>query len=46
VRQVFETYARFWGWQIGAKFGQAFLSTSPLKVGDPLELVKDVVPRI
>lgn len=46
VRQVFETYARYWGWQIGAKYGQAFLSTSPLKVGDPLALVKDVVPRI
>lgn len=46
VRQVFETNARYWGWQIGAKFGQAFKSTSPLKVGDPKDLVKDVITRI
>ena len=46
VRDVFESYARFWGWQVGATYGQAFLSTAPLKVGDPLSLVKDVVPRI
>jgi bacillithiol biosynthesis deacetylase BshB1 len=45
VREAFETYGRFWGWQIGAKYGQAFLATSPLKVEDPLDLVKDVVPR-
>jgi N-acetylglucosamine malate deacetylase 1 len=46
VHEVFMTYARYWGWQIGVKFGQAFLSTSPLRVGDPLMLVKDIVPRI
>lgn len=46
VRDVFTTYARQWGWQIGVKFGQAFLATSPLRIGDPLMLVKDVVPRI
>jgi hypothetical protein len=45
VRQVFETNARYWGWQIGVKFAQAYLATTPLKVGDPMTLVKDVVPR-
>ncbi|HTO89687.1 MAG TPA: PIG-L family deacetylase [Candidatus Sulfotelmatobacter sp.] len=45
VRDVFLTNASYWGWQIGARYGQAFLSTSPLKVGDPLSLVRDVIPR-
>ncbi len=45
VREVFENFARYWGWQIGAKYGQAFLATSPLKLSDPLVLVKDVTPR-
>jgi bacillithiol biosynthesis deacetylase BshB1 len=45
VRDVFETFSRQAGWLIGAKYGQAFLSTSPLRVGDPLVLVKDVIPR-
>ena len=41
----FIAIARSWGWQIGVRYGQAFLATSPLRVGDPLSLVKDVVPR-
>jgi N-acetylglucosamine malate deacetylase 1 len=45
VREVFESFSRYWGWQIGAKYGQAFVATSPLKVGDPLLLVSEVVPR-
>jgi N-acetylglucosamine malate deacetylase 1 len=45
VRDAFEAFARSAGWQIGVKYGQQFLSTSPLRVGDPLTLVKDVVPR-
>ncbi len=45
VRDVFLTFASYWGWQIGVKYGQAFLATSPLRVGDPLSLVADVVPR-
>jgi bacillithiol biosynthesis deacetylase BshB1 len=45
VRDVFESMARYWGWQVGVKYGQAFLATSPLKVGDPMVLVKDVIPR-
>lgn len=45
VRDVFESYARFWGWQVGAQYGQAFLATSPLKVADPLTLVAHVIQR-
>ena len=44
-REAFESYARYWGWQIGAKYGQAFLSTSPLRVDDPMLLVKGVATR-
>ena len=44
-REAFEAYARYWGWQIGVKYGQAFLSTSPLKVDDPTVLVRSVQPR-
>ena len=45
VHELFESFARYWGWQIGVKYGQAFLATSPLRIGDPLLLVKDVTPR-
>ena len=45
VRDVFESYARYWGWQIGVKYGQAYLATGPLRIGDPLMLVRDVIPR-
>ncbi|HVP13984.1 MAG TPA: PIG-L family deacetylase [Terriglobales bacterium] len=44
-RDAFISFARHWGWQLGVRYAQAFLSTSPLRVGDPLDLVKDVVPR-
>jgi bacillithiol biosynthesis deacetylase BshB1 len=45
VRDTFEAMARYWGWQIGVKYGQAFLATSPLRIGDPATLVKDVIQR-
>ena len=45
VRDVFESYARYWGWQIGVKHAQAYLSVTPLRIGDPLTLVRDVIPR-
>ena len=45
VRDVFETYTRYWGWQIGVRYAQAYLATAPLRVGDPLALVKDIIPR-
>jgi len=45
VRDRFEAFAGYWGWQAGVEYGQAFLSTSPLRIGDPMMLVKDVIPR-
>jgi bacillithiol biosynthesis deacetylase BshB1 len=45
VRDLFQSFASYWGWQIGVKYAQAFLATSPLRVGDPMTLVRDVVPR-
>lgn len=44
-REAFESNARHWGWQIGVKFGQAFLCTSPLKVDDPMVLLRAVQIR-
>lgn len=40
-----EVYARQWSFAIGAKYAQAFYSVYPLKVDDPLLLVRSVVPR-
>ncbi len=45
VRELFVAVASYWGWQAGVKYGQAFLATGPFRIGDPLMLVKDVVPR-
>ena len=44
-REAFESYARYWGWQIGVKYAQAFIATGPLTVDDPLQLVEKVTPR-
>ena len=44
-REAFEAHARYWGWQIGVMFGQAFLATSPLKVDDPMSLVRTYQTR-
>ena len=41
----FEIYARRDAFLIGARYAQAYLSTGVLKIGDPMSLVKDVVPR-
>jgi bacillithiol biosynthesis deacetylase BshB1 len=45
VREVFETNARYWGWQVGVKFAQAYLSPTPLRIADPMALVQDIIPR-
>ena len=45
VRDVFDAYARYWGWQIGVRYGQAYLAAGPLRVGDPMSLVREIVPR-
>lgn len=44
-REAFESHARHWGWQIGVRYGQAFLATSPLRVEHPMKLVEHVQPR-
>lgn len=42
----FEIFARQHAFSINAHYAQAFLSAAPLKVGDPMVLVKDVIPRV
>lgn len=44
-REAFEAYARYWGWQIGVKFGQAYMAHNPLKIDDPMSLVRTLQPR-
>ena len=44
--EAFQSYARYWGWQIGVRYAQAYLSVSPLKISDPMTLIRDVIPRI
>ena len=41
----FDVYARRDGFTIGAKYAQAYYSAVPLKIGDPMTLVREVVPR-
>jgi N-acetylglucosamine malate deacetylase 1 len=45
VTEYIEQVSKTLGFQIGARHAQAFLAVSPLKIGDPMELVKDVHPR-
>ncbi len=45
AREAFEAFARYWGWQIGVRYAQAYLSVAPLRVNDPTVLVKDVITR-
>lgn len=37
--------AQYWGWPIGARYGQAFLANTPVRITDVMNLVKDVSPR-
>jgi len=46
VRDFFDAFARQWGRMIGSKYAQAFFSTSPLRIDNPLDLVKTVRTRI
>ena len=45
VIEIVETRARSQGWAVGVRYAQSFLSVSPLKIADPLDLVRDVEPR-
>jgi LmbE family N-acetylglucosaminyl deacetylase len=40
-----ETVARSNAWLIGGKYAQAFYSDTPLKIADPLDLVREIEPR-
>lgn len=39
------SYAQYWGWNVGAHYGQAFVANVPLRVTDMIELVRDAAPR-
>lgn len=39
------TLSQTHGWPIGAKYAQSFLATSPLRINDPMELVKEIHTR-
>ena len=41
----FEVWARQWAFAIGAKYAQAYVATGPLKVDDPMMLVRTTQPR-
>ena len=45
LREVVGTSARTHGWAIGTKYAQAFLSTAPLRISNPMELVKEIETR-
>jgi LmbE family N-acetylglucosaminyl deacetylase len=40
-----ETRARILGWEIGVKYAQAFLAAGPLRIGNPIDLVREIEPR-
>ena len=45
VTEYIGVLARAQGFAIGARYAQSFLATGPLKIGDPMELVRDIHPR-
>jgi len=45
VTDYIEMASRVHGFQVGGRHAQAYLAIAPLKIGDPMDLVKDVHPR-
>ncbi len=45
LAEYIATISQTHGWPIGAKHAQSFLSTSPLRINDPMELVKEIGTR-
>jgi bacillithiol biosynthesis deacetylase BshB1 len=43
--EYMDMFTRMQGWSVGARHAQSFLATSPLRIGNPLDLVKEIVPR-
>ncbi|MEK7347747.1 MAG: PIG-L family deacetylase [Candidatus Eisenbacteria bacterium] len=45
LAEVVEMSARTHGWSIGTKYAQAYLASGPLRIGNPMELVREIEPR-
>jgi bacillithiol biosynthesis deacetylase BshB1 len=45
VNELVEMGARTHGWSIGTRYAQAFLATGPLRISNPMELVREIEPR-
>lgn len=45
LADVIAMSARTHGWSIGTKYAQAFLANGPLRIGNPMELVREIEPR-
>jgi bacillithiol biosynthesis deacetylase BshB1 len=45
VADIMEIQSRGHGWTIGTRYAQAFLAAGPLRIGNPLELVREIEPR-
>jgi bacillithiol biosynthesis deacetylase BshB1 len=45
VMELVGVGSRWNGWSIGANHAQAYLAAGPLRVADPLDLVREIVPR-
>jgi bacillithiol biosynthesis deacetylase BshB1 len=45
VAERVDVVARSNAWQIGGKYAQSFYAEAPLKIADPLELVREIEPR-
>ncbi len=45
VAEYIGTLSQTHGWPIGARHAQSFLATSPLRIADPMELVREIRPR-
>ncbi|MGE5176410.1 MAG: PIG-L family deacetylase [Hyphomicrobiales bacterium] len=45
VSEYLDAVSRVNGWSVGAARAQPFLAAGPLRIGDPLDLVREIVPR-
>ena len=45
VAEYIGTMSQTHGWAIGARHAQSFLATSPLRITDPMDLVREIQPR-
>ncbi len=45
LANIVEMSARTHGWAIGTTYAQAYLATGPLRIGNPMELVREIEPR-